>query len=487
MAYTNWKKTQKRLGALFLDPENPRIPPTGKPLSQPELITELVQHDDVEELASNIKVNGFFPTEPLVVVKEKGKHIVVEGNRRLAACKLLVNPELAPPEFLSKFRALSTSVQPGVFNAIPVVIAPDRDSTIPVIIARHTSTQIQRWETAMQANFYRKLVNSGLSVAQIAAKFNLSVAEIKEALRDANLYQMACRLPLSAPVRDVVRDPRKFKLTNLSRIFESPTGREFFGVGFADDGTVVGKVAEKEFKKGFTKVVTDIATGDADSRTLNSPAEIKAYLGKFSATQKPDLSSKGSFDSSTFLVSSGGAAVAPIVPPRRPRTGSGSSKGLIPKSFVCNLTNRRVKEVLTELKSLKLKKYPNAAALSFRCFLELSVYLFLNEKGEIAKMVTEERAKIKAKNQKLPAGKSPVVMAPHWNPTLAEMLHRVVDPSLNLLQNAQVAKAMAKTLKDEQSLFELNLYTHNPSYHPSETRLRESWKNFEDFLTLIAA
>jgi len=111
MANTTWKTTQKNIGVIFLDPNNPRIPPTPQPLTEPELIAELVLHDDVHQLASNIQASGYFPTEPLMIVREDGQFRVAEGNRRLAACKLLVNPHLAPDSYNSKFRHLSTTVE----------------------------------------------------------------------------------------------------------------------------------------------------------------------------------------------------------------------------------------------------------------------------------------------------------------------------------------------------------------------------------------
>ena len=110
MSYSGWKATRKSAGALQLDPANPRIPPSSKTLSQSELITELVTHDDVYQLALNIQANGFFPTEPLVAIREKGKYYVAEGNRRLAACKLLANPDAAPEDFRSRFKLLSAKM-----------------------------------------------------------------------------------------------------------------------------------------------------------------------------------------------------------------------------------------------------------------------------------------------------------------------------------------------------------------------------------------
>src|SRR5260370_1391416 len=187
MSYSDWKVTEKSVGSLHLDPANPRIPPTPKPLSQTELINELVLHDDVYQLAWNIQANGFFPTEPVVALRENGKFYVVEGNRRLAACKLLVNPDSAPDEFKAKFKLLSAKIEPAGFSKIPVVIAPDRDSTVPVVIARHTMSQIARWEPAMQASFYHRLAAAGLSIEDVAEKFNLPAGKIREGLHSNNL------------------------------------------------------------------------------------------------------------------------------------------------------------------------------------------------------------------------------------------------------------------------------------------------------------
>src|SRR5260370_28198543 len=141
------------------------------------------------QLALNIQANGFFPTEPLVALKEKSKFFLVEGNRGLAACKLVVNPYAAPEDFKSKFRVISAKIVPAEFNKLPVVIAPDRDSTVPIIIARHTVSQIARWEPAMQASFYQRLVAAGLSVDDVAGKVYFSAAKIKEGLDSHNHCQ----------------------------------------------------------------------------------------------------------------------------------------------------------------------------------------------------------------------------------------------------------------------------------------------------------
>ena len=49
----------------------------------------------------SIEASGFFPHEPIIVACENDKNVVIEGNRRLAAVKLLLDPELADSLSLS--------------------------------------------------------------------------------------------------------------------------------------------------------------------------------------------------------------------------------------------------------------------------------------------------------------------------------------------------------------------------------------------------
>jgi predicted PilT family ATPase len=81
--FTKWTAQDVEITALSLDQNNPRIPTSGKDMSQRKLIAELCEHDKVAELAREIVEHGYFPVESLVAIKSEGKTIVVEGNRRL--------------------------------------------------------------------------------------------------------------------------------------------------------------------------------------------------------------------------------------------------------------------------------------------------------------------------------------------------------------------------------------------------------------------
>ena len=78
---------------LCFDRRNPRLFLDGE-LDEFELVERLWKDFAVDELALSIASNGYFEHEPLFVAPENGKHVVVEGNRRLAAVRLLVDGSL---------------------------------------------------------------------------------------------------------------------------------------------------------------------------------------------------------------------------------------------------------------------------------------------------------------------------------------------------------------------------------------------------------
>lgn len=75
---------------LYFDDRNPRLGADG--LTQDTIIERLWRSFAVDEIAMSIATNGFFGYEPLFAVVEDGRKVVVEGNRRLAAVRLLTSP-----------------------------------------------------------------------------------------------------------------------------------------------------------------------------------------------------------------------------------------------------------------------------------------------------------------------------------------------------------------------------------------------------------
>src|SRR3979409_2678519 len=84
---------------LEFDPENPRLPSSIDREDEQAVLEWMLDDATIIELMRSIGAKGYFEEEPLLVIEttvNSSKYIVVEGNRRLAACKLLRYPSLAP-------------------------------------------------------------------------------------------------------------------------------------------------------------------------------------------------------------------------------------------------------------------------------------------------------------------------------------------------------------------------------------------------------
>ena len=94
---TNSLVTLIRTKDLHFDVKNPRLAEYGidEATSERNILNILWDSMDVQELAQSIAASGFFPHEALIVAKENGKNIVIEGNRRLAAVKVLLHDPVA--------------------------------------------------------------------------------------------------------------------------------------------------------------------------------------------------------------------------------------------------------------------------------------------------------------------------------------------------------------------------------------------------------
>lgn len=82
---------------LCFDHKNPRLAEFGitPQTSDQEILQILWDNMDIRELVQSIAASGFFQHEALIVSEEGGRLIVIEGNRRLAAVKVLLHPEIA--------------------------------------------------------------------------------------------------------------------------------------------------------------------------------------------------------------------------------------------------------------------------------------------------------------------------------------------------------------------------------------------------------
>lgn len=470
---STWTQKKIPVPSLQLDPNNPRIPERQTPPTQTELIAELVANDGVYELAKDITEVGYLPDSSLIAVFENGKHIVVEGNRRLTALKLLISPMLAPQLVQAKFKKLSQKAVLPFIRSVKVEVAPSRDAAALLIQRKHTQQGIERWSRAMQARFFVERINSGSSIADVAKEFSIPPSEVAAFVQSHEMYTVACSLDLPPDVAAKVRNPREFPLTNLDRVYRNAKTASFLGISFDANKQLRGVIDAEEFKKGYAKIVTDVALGNVDSRTLNDDDDFDTYLGKFGAS-KPDVSQKGKFDAASITKA---AALKPITAPKKtpspPSTikSTPPQKALVSKSFPTCSVDQRINDIIKELKTLPVKDYPNGTATLLRTFVDLLVSRFADDLGISTKVITEHRA-----NPRSPKPSD-------WYPSARQLLNRLIAEKGILQMQPLALKAAQGLVADHSSPLSaliLDSYMHNRYINPTEADLRNFWIKLEE-------
>lgn len=146
------------LADLLLDPENPRLPESVD-RDQQSMLDYIAETTAIEELMDAIAENDFFPGEPLIVTPYQatpGKFVVIEGNRRLTATKILQDPASCSRPG-SRMREISQNAT-YTPNRLPVVIRATRAEVLPYLGFRHI-TGIKQWEPLSKARYIEQLFN----------------------------------------------------------------------------------------------------------------------------------------------------------------------------------------------------------------------------------------------------------------------------------------------------------------------------------------
>ena len=156
---------------MQFDPQNPRLPTSIDRTKEPAVLDWLLKDaSGIIELMGSIGAHDYFQGEPLLVVRIP-KHdgfTVVEGNRRLAAVKLLRNPDLAPPHRRRSITAASQAAdhKPDV---LPVLEFGTRNDILDYLGYRHI-TGIEEWDPLAKARYLKQLF-SRVRVRDQAVRF----------------------------------------------------------------------------------------------------------------------------------------------------------------------------------------------------------------------------------------------------------------------------------------------------------------------------
>jgi hypothetical protein len=219
---------------LVLDKENARLASSlvHEP-TQEDLLRVLWTEMAVDEVALSIAANGYYPDEALLVIPDKesgaapdGRYIVVEGNRRLAAVRLLRDAHLR-----QKIRATSlptiSQTRRRALDRLPAFVHPDRQSIWAYVGFRHVNGT-KPWDAFSKAEY----------VARVHEEFGVPLGEIAERIGDRHstvlrLYFGHKVLRQAEQMAGFEKEDRirnRFYFSHLYTAVDYPEFRSFLGI-----------------------------------------------------------------------------------------------------------------------------------------------------------------------------------------------------------------------------------------------------------------
>lgn len=222
---------------LLLDPKNPRLGRVNirRGLYQDQLLSEM-QSWNLEELAISFLRSGFWVQEALLVTQEAVPgvpvpgRVVIEGNRRLAALKLLhaASQPGAPDSKWQRLLALH-SPDPELFTRIPYIRASSRGDIEAFLGFRHV-TGIMQWRPADKAEFIAMLIEDrGLSYEAVRQLIGSKTPAVRQ---NYIAFKLLRQMEETANV-DAKRVEDKFSVLFLS--LRTPGVRDYLEVDLTAD------------------------------------------------------------------------------------------------------------------------------------------------------------------------------------------------------------------------------------------------------------
>ncbi|MNB80875.1 hypothetical protein D3C81_850850 [compost metagenome] len=186
MNYTSKKVSLKQ---LRLDPLNPRF--VNLPEQDEDSIKDyLVDYEDVLTIARGINEDeGLMPGERVIVYREGNSYIVLEGNRRICACKLLSGILTTKKKVVA---ATATTLENT--KTINVDVVDSREVVQRALFRRHISG-IRGWATQAKLFFFASRFKKGETVDFIRRDTDTTAATVKGYIQKHNLLEYTLGLP----------------------------------------------------------------------------------------------------------------------------------------------------------------------------------------------------------------------------------------------------------------------------------------------------
>ena len=359
-----------------LDPLNPRVD-VAFDARQDDIRLALLQTEEVRELAEGIVDHGgMLPGERIIVLREDNRYVVLEGNRRVCACQLLLDRSLIPAGHKVKFPAIDNELRDRL-NILQADLAPSREAAEYAITKRHTEPGVKRWSIVAKQRRIARFLKEGHTLEEAAVHYNDDLYQLRRVMQGFNLLSEARRLSCwSADERRKLQDPALL-VNPFIRFFQLGGTKEAFGLSFDEANTQIvrsmpGGDFDKSLENAARLLLLPDASGKRAANTRTGPSEVlpQILVGRLKTGWK-----------------------APKARPTLQLRGRPTARAAVFfESLNCQIVDDRLAQVVVELRAIDHKKFPTAAAFLVRALVEAALDWCIREYKQTKHLLAEWKA-----------------------------------------------------------------------------------------------
>lgn len=441
---------------LTLWDENARFPDKFFNQDEAELINYFLSKQDfkIKLLIESIVKDFDLPQlEKIVVWNDGEQNIVLEGNRRLTAYKLLNNSVLAKDKKLQDF--LETEKQKIIISdnfSLECILVEDREDAFRYIDRKHSNGNNEvNWKDTERAQYSKRRGSENpLELIKIGIAKIVRELDLPEEMKEQILGQGY--------------------VTTFYRTITTKPAQRLYGYYF-DNGEF--KVKDDDFKEKLKVIIfsvlnkQDIQGNKIDSRTLNKKEDVEKFLESVKVEDTKKVEEKIKENTTENIFGEKTVTVGTNVSKQKVLPKSTSRKYLIPMSCSLRITEVKINNIYRELRENLLidetnNAVPNAVGVLFRVFLEICL-------DHYAKMNQKIFKKDDTLSQKIP-----------W--VVNSLENKGYDKKIfNNINKVGSAKKENTYL----SIDNFHEYVHSTTTQPSTNELKLKWDNLQLFFETL--
>lgn len=409
------------------------------------------------------------PGEPIWVTRDlsaPGMYIVLEGNRRVAALKLLETPALADGTIVEQaFASLAKQYSEKPIRELEAYVYASREEAAPWIRRRHMTSEsgvgLQGWRPKAKA---RADKDQGVKAPRFLA--------VHDFLEDDS--------PEWVELNEVLDS----KWTTVDRVLNASSLAAVLGISIdLKTGAITFENGNEEAgRRLLLQILSSIAAPDFRFSLIESDVDRETFVKRFvgssvKAPASPPTAALPIVNVSSAPTPGGGQVVGakpanaksttPLTTPKRntlaPKNG--------PRTF--RVDGTRLNPLYRECRDIKVVGNENAAAFLLRVFIELSSEAYLVEKSVPIPAAAKKTGKVDWADFGINLATKVREVADH------------LDPSKKARELQQARVACDRTSSATFSINTLHSYFHNRLMKPDASALMEAWDAWESYLQAL--